>query len=114
VPGVRLRFENGRAVEATADGDEEFLLATLDTDEGARRLGEFGIGCNPGIQQHMRNTLFDEKIEGTVHLAVGNGFPFLGGTNVTAVHWDIVKELRNGGRIELDGQVVQESGRWQL
>src|SRR5438067_11731771 len=73
VPGVRFRFEGGRIVDASATGDEEFLLGTLDTDEGARRLGEFGIGCNPGIQRHMKNTLFDEKIEGTIHLAIGTG-----------------------------------------
>ena len=60
-------------------------------------LGEFGIGCNPGIQRHTQNTLFDEKIEGTIHLALGNGFPFIGGTNVSAVHWDMVKNLRGGG-----------------
>jgi aminopeptidase len=114
VPGVRLRFAGGRVVDASAAGDEQFLLATLDTDEGARRLGEFGIGCNPGIQQHMRNTLFDEKIEGTVHFAVGNGFPFIGGQNQSAVHWDMVKDLRRGGRIELDGEVVQENGAWSL
>jgi aminopeptidase len=114
IPGVRLRFEGGRIVEASAAADEEFLNATLDTDEGARRLGEFGIGCNPAIREHMRNTLFDEKIEGTVHFAVGNGFPFIGGTNVSAVHWDMVKDLRRGGRIELDGEVVQENGEWRL
>jgi aminopeptidase len=114
IPGVRFRYEGGRIVEARAAADEEFLLATLDMDEGARRLGEFGIGCNPGIQQHMRNTLFDEKIEGTVHFAIGNGFPFIGGTNVSAVHWDMVKDLRRGGRIELDGEVVQEDGTWRL
>ena len=79
VDGVRFRFEGGTIVEASATTDEEFLLGTLDTDEGARRLGEFGIGCNPGIQRHMRNTLFDEKIEGTIHLAIGTGFPQLGG-----------------------------------
>jgi aminopeptidase len=114
VPDVRLRFEGGRAVEASAAGDEAFLLATLDTDEGARVLGEFGIGCNPGIQQHMRNTLFDEKIEGTVHFAVGNGFPFIGGENHSAVHWDMVKDLRRGGRIEVNGELVQENGEWRL
>jgi aminopeptidase len=114
VAGVRLRFERGRIVEASATSDEAFLLGTLDIDEGARRLGEFGIGCNPGITRHMRNTLFDEKMEGTVHLAIGTGFPQLGGTNTSAVHWDMVKELRNGGRIELDGEVVQESGEWRI
>src|SRR5439155_4388911 len=72
----------------------------------------FGIGCNPGITRHMKNTLFDEKMAGTVHLAIGTSFPQLGGTNTSAVHWDMVKELRNGGRIELDGEVVQENGRW--
>jgi aminopeptidase len=112
VEGVRFRFEGGKIVEASAGGGEEFLLGTLDADEGARRLGEFGIGCNPGIQKHMRNTLFDEKIEGTVHLAIGQGFGFLGGTNESAVHWDMVKDLRPGGRIELDGELVQENGRW--
>ena len=114
VAGVRFRFEAGRIVEASADSDEEFLLGLLDTDEGARRLGEFGIGCNPGIQEHMRNTLFDEKIEGTIHLAIGQGFGFLDGTNTSGVHWDMVKELRQGGRIELDGVVVQENGKWRL
>src|SRR5439155_5023094 len=97
VSGVRFRFEGGRIVEASATTDEEFLLGTLDTDEGARRLGEFGIGCNPGIQRHMRNTLFDEKMEGTIHLAVGMGFAQIGGKNESGVHWDMVKELRNGG-----------------
>ena len=80
VNGVRLRFEGGRVVDASADTHEDFLLQTLDSDEGARRLGELGIGCNPGITRHMRNTLFDEKIDGTVHLALGHGFPDLGGT----------------------------------
>jgi aminopeptidase len=112
VEGVRLRFEGGTIVESSATSDEEFLVAMLDSDEGARRLGEFGIGCNPGIQKHMRNTLFDEKIEGTVHFAIGAGFPQLGGQNKSAVHWDMVKELRDGGRIELDGELVQEKGRW--
>jgi aminopeptidase len=112
VGGVRFRFEGGTIVEASAGSDEEFLLGVLETDEGARRLGEFGIGCNPGIQRHMKNTLFDEKIEGTVHFAIGTGFPQLGGQNKSAVHWDMVKDLRNGGRIELDGKVVQENGSW--
>jgi aminopeptidase len=113
VVGVRFRFEGGRIVEASASTDEDFLIGTLDTDEGARRLGEFGIGCNPGIQRHVKNTLFDEKMEGTIHLAIGTGFPQLGGQNRSAIHWDMVKELRNGGRIELDGEVVQENGVWR-
>jgi aminopeptidase len=111
--GIRLRFEGGRVVDATAETNEDFLHATLDHDEGARRLGELGIGCNPGITQYMRNTLFDEKIDGTVHLALGNGMPDLGGENVSSIHWDIVKDLRvPDARIELDGEVVQREGVW--
>ena len=113
--GIRLRFEGGRVVDASADTNEADLIDVLDGDEGARRLGELGIGCNPGITRYMRNTLFDEKIDGTVHLALGNGLPDLGGTNVSRIHWDIVKDLRlPGTRIELDGEVVQEDGRWLI
>jgi aminopeptidase len=112
VTGIRLRFEEGRVVDASADSNESFLLETLDLDDGSRRLGELGIGCNPRITRHMKNTLFDEKIDGTIHLALGNGLPEVGGKNVSQVHWDIVKDLREGGRIELDGKVVQESGKW--
>jgi aminopeptidase len=112
--GVRLRFEGGKVVEASATSNEDFLLGALDTDDGARRVGELGIGCNPGIQRHTRNTLFDEKIDGTVHLAVGAGVPMVGGTNHSAVHWDMVKDLRSAGRVELDGEVVQENGVWAL
>ena len=110
--GIRLRFESGRVVDASADTNEEFLRQVLDQDEGARFLGELGIGCNPGITRYMRNTLFDEKIDGTVHLALGKGIAEVGGTNESAIHWDIVKDLRDGGRIELDGEVVQQDGRW--
>jgi aminopeptidase len=109
---VRLRFSGGRVVEASAESEQDFLLATLDTDEGARGLGELGIGCNPAITRYMRTTHFDEKMDGTVHLAVGHGFGDLGGRNESAVHWDMVKDLRNGGRIEVDGTTVQQDGVW--
>jgi aminopeptidase len=112
VAGIVLRFEAGRVVEASATANEEFLLEMLDLDQGSRRLGELGIGCNPGITRYMNNTLFDEKMDGTAHLALGNGLPEVGGTNVSQLHWDIVKDLRQGGRIELDGRVVQEDGLW--
>ena len=112
--GIRFRFEDGKVVDASAETNEEFLLETIDRDEGARRLGELGIGCNPRITRYMKNTLFDEKIDGTVHLALGNGLPEVGGKNVSQLHWDIVKDLRSGGRLELDGQVVQDSGRWLI
>lgn len=112
--GIRLRFEGGRVVDAGADTNEAYLLEVLDTDEGARRLGELGIGCNPGITRYMKNVLFDEKMDCTVHVALGNGMPTLGSTNESTIHWDIVKDLREGGRIELDGEVVQEHGAWTL
>jgi aminopeptidase len=112
--GIRLRFEGGRVVDASADSQQDFLVEMLDTDDGARRLGELGIGCNPGITRHMKNTLFDEKIDGTIHLALGNGIAEVAGENMSAIHWDIVKDLRDGGRIELDGEVVQENGAWTI
>jgi aminopeptidase len=112
VENVRMVYRDGNVVEASASSNEETLLAKLDRDEGARVLGEFGIGCNPGIQRYMKNTLFDEKMYGTIHLAIGAGLPTIGGKNVSAVHWDMVKDLRRGGRIECDGEVVQENGAW--
>jgi aminopeptidase len=112
VDGARLVFEDGRVTDATARSGEEFLIQTLDTDAGARRLGELGIGCNPGIQRFMKNVAFDEKIDGTVHLALGNSYSFTGGTNESAIHWDIVKDLRVGGQIHAGGRLVQENGVW--
>jgi aminopeptidase len=112
VTGARLVFSAGRVVEASAESGQDFLLATLDIDKGARVLGELGIGCNPGIDRYMKNTLFDEKIAGTVHLAVGNSYTSSGGTNKSAVHWDMVKDLRSGGELHLDGEVVQRDGSW--
>ena len=111
--GIRLRFEGGVVVDASAEANEDYLIETLDTDPGARRLGELGIGCNPGITRYMKNTLFDEKMNGTVHLALGNSYTDLGGVNQSAIHWDIVKDLRpEGSRLEVDGVVVQQDGAW--
>jgi aminopeptidase len=112
--GIRLRFSEGTVVDASAESEEAFLHETLDTDEGARRIGELGIGCNPGIDRYLGNVYFDEKIDGTVHVALGFGFDYLGGTNQSALHWDIVKDLRGGGRIELDGETVQQDGVWAV
>ena len=114
VSGARLVFHQGRVVEATAASGEDFLIETLDTDEGARVLGELGVGCNPGITRYMKDVAFDEKIAGTVHFAVGASYPLTGGTNESAVHWDLVKDLRSGGRIFLDGVLVQEDGQWRF
>ena len=113
VTGIRLVFSEGRVVDASADTNEAYLIEVLDTDEGSRRLGELGIGCNPGITRYMKNTLFDEKMNGTVHLALGNSYTDVGGVNESAIHWDLVKDLRPAGsRLELDGVVVQRDGGW--
>ncbi|MGE5407447.1 MAG: aminopeptidase [Syntrophothermus sp.] len=112
VSGVRLRFEAGRIVEASAERGEEYLLKLLDTDAGARTLGELGIGTNYGIDRGTREVLLDEKLGGTVHLAVGASYPESGGVNESAVHTDLVCDLRLGGRIEVDGVVMQEDGRF--
>ena len=114
VEGARLVFEAGRVIDASARAGEAHLIGTLDTDAGARRLGELGIGCNPGIQRYMKNVAFDEKIDGTIHLAVGNSYPSTGGTNISAIHWDLVKDLRGGGGLYADGRLVQENGRWLI
>jgi aminopeptidase len=110
VAGVRLRFEAGKVVDASAERGEEFLVELLDTDEGARRLGELGIGTNYAIDRGTREVLLDEKLGGTVHMAVGKSYPESGGVNESAVHTDLVCDLRLGGRLEVDGTVMQEDG----
>ena len=112
VSGVRMRFEDGKVVDATADQGEAFLIEMLDTDEGARRLGELGIGTNFGIATGTKEILLDEKIGGTVHMAVGMAYPESGGTNTSAVHWDMVCDLREGGSITVDGEELQRDGRF--
>jgi aminopeptidase len=114
VAGVKLRFADGEVVDASAERNEEFLLKTLDTDEGARRLGELGIGTNYGIDRFTKEILLDEKIGGTVHLAVGMSYPETGGTNNSAVHWDMVCDLRRGGRITVDGVEMQADGKFSV
>jgi aminopeptidase len=110
VAGVRFRFEGGKVVDASAERGEDFLLEMLDTDEGARRLGELGIGTNYGISTGTKEILLDEKIGGTVHMAIGASYPESGGVNESAVHWDMVCDLRSGGSITVDGQELQRDG----
>ncbi len=112
VSGVRLRFDSGRVVDASAERGEAYLIQLLDTDPGARRLGELGIGTNYAIDRGTREVLLDEKIGGTVHLAVGRSYPESGGENESAVHTDLVCDLRGGGRIVVDGETLQEDGRF--
>ena len=112
VSGVRLKFESGRVVDASAERGEEYLIKLLDTDEGARTLGELGIGTNYSIDRGTREVLLDEKLGGTVHMAVGAAYPQSGGTNDSAVHTDLVCDLRLGGKLEVDGVVMQEDGKF--
>jgi aminopeptidase len=112
IEGARLTFRAGRAVDATAREGEATLLHKLDQDAGARILGEVGIGCNDRITQRIGHPLFDEKIAGTFHVALGASLPATGGRNQSGLHWDLVCDLRSGGRIEADGRMVSENGRW--
>ena len=114
VTNVRLWLEKGRVVKATADKGAEFLERTLDIDEGARVPGEFAIGTNKGVTRFMRQTLFDEKIAGTVHMALGASIPQSGGTNMSAVHWDMVCDLRQGGEIRVDGELLHKDGKFVI
>ncbi len=110
VEGVRLRFERGQVVEASATRGQDVLDAQLATDAGARFLGELGIGTNPHIRQPTMKTLFDEKILGTVHLALGRSYVETGGTNDSAIHWDLICDLRREGRVTVDGETFLEHG----
>ncbi len=113
VEGIYLRFEKGKVVEAKADKNEKFLKAMIAVDKNASYVGEFGIGCNPKIEKYIKNILYDEKIIGTIHLALGSAYKENGGGNDSAIHWDIIKEMRDS-KIVLDGKVVQEKGKWKI
>ncbi|MEW5957296.1 MAG: aminopeptidase [Chloroflexota bacterium] len=112
VVGVALTFENGLVTEARAEKNEDFLTGLLDGNTGARRLGEFAIGTNTDIQRFTGSILFDEKIGGTVHLALGQGYPETGSVNTSAVHWDMICDMRDGGEIRVDGELFYENGRF--
>jgi aminopeptidase len=112
VEGIRLEFEQGKVVKATARKGEDLLTSLLDMDAGARYLGEFAFGTNADIRRYTRNTLFDEKIGGTIHLAVGASYPDTGGRNQSGLHWDIVRDLRQGGRVYADGELIYQDGQF--
>ena len=113
VTGIYLRFMDGKIVEAKADKNQDLLLEVLKTDENSSYIGEFGIGCNPGIKRYTKNLLFDEKISGTIHLAIGMAYKENGGGNDSAIHWDIVKDMGKA-KLVLDGKIVQENGNWKI
>ncbi len=110
---IVLTFKDGKVVDARASKGQDFLIAMLDQDAGARILGEFAIGTNFGITRYTKNTLFDEKIGGTCHAALGAAYPETGGKNDSGLHWDMVCDLRQPGcRIEVDGKTILEEGKF--
>lgn len=110
--GVVIEFKKGKAVKAHASKGDDFLNASLDTDEGGRFVGEIAIGTNYAIQKFTKNTLFDEKIGGTIHMALGASYPDTGGKNKSSIHWDMVNDMRDGGIIYADGKVIYKDGKF--
>jgi len=114
VHDVRLTFKKGKVAKATAGKGQDLLLAKLDTDEGARVVGEMAVGTNYAIQKFTKNTLFDEKIGGTIHMALGASYPDTGGKNKSSIHWDMVNDMRDGGRIYADGKLIYKDGQFTI
>jgi aminopeptidase len=114
VTEVKFEFKDGRVVNASAEKNEAYLLAMLDSDEGARYLGEFAIGTNYGIQRFTKSILYDEKIGGSFHLAVGAGFPEVGQVNQSSIHWDFICDIRQDSEIRVDGELFYKDGKFQV
>lgn len=114
VEGVEFTFEAGKVMKATARKNEDYLLRQLDSDEGARYLGEFAIGTNFGIKQFTKSILYDEKIGGTMHLAVGAGFAEAGGKNTSTIHWDFICDMRHDSEILVDGDLFYKNGEFKI
>lgn len=112
VDGMRLEFKNGEVVKASAKKNEYLLKSLINMDQGSKRLGEFGIGLNYNIKKNIKQILFDEKIGGTIHLALGSAYKECNGINKSGLHWDMIKDLRNGGKVYLDGKLVHKNGKW--
>ena len=112
VQGIRLEFREGELIRYSSETEQDFLETILHMDEGACKVGEFGIGLNAGINRYCYDILYDEKIGGTIHLAMGRGYPKCGGINDSALHWDIVKDLRSEGEIYVDGKRIMEKGKY--
>ncbi len=114
VEGIELKIEKGKVVKATAKKNEAFLLEMLEVDKGARYVGEFAIGTNKRINRFIKNILYDEKIGGTIHMALGAGFEEIGGKNKSGIHWDMICDMRDGGQIFVDGELFYESGEFKV
>ena len=114
VEGVKLEFKDGKVVNASAEKNEAYLLTMLDSDPGARFLGEFAIGTNYGIQRFTKSILFDEKIGGSFHMAVGAGYPETGSKNKSSIHWDFICDLRDDSEILVDGDLFYKNGQFMI
>lgn len=114
VEGVELEFKDGKVVQARARKNEEFLLSQLESDEGARYVGEFAIGTNFGIQRFTKNILYDEKIGGSFHMALGAGYPETGSRNKSSIHWDMICDMRTDSEILVDGELFYRNGEFQV
>ncbi len=114
VSGIELRFEDGKVTDASAEMNEDLLHAQLDSDAGSRFLGEFAIGTNFGIDKFTGMILYDEKIGGTVHMAVGMGYPETGSLNKSAVHWDMICDMRTNSEIHIDGELFYQNGAFVI
>ena len=114
VRDIRLAWQGGELVSASAGENEALLHHVLATDAGASRVGEFAFGTNEAIDRLYKDMLLDEKMGGTVHLALGRAYSACGGDNRSAIHWDIVKDTRREGTVELDGHIVFENGRFLI
>ncbi|MEA2007887.1 MAG: aminopeptidase, partial [Chloroflexota bacterium] len=110
VKGVELTFEDGKVVQASAEKNEAFLHRMLDSDAGSRYLGEFAVGTNFQIDTFTGNILFDEKIGGTIHMALGAGYPQTGSVNKSMIHWDMICDMRSDSEIQVDGEVIYKDG----
>lgn len=111
---VFLRFEKGKVIEARAEKGEDFLHKMLDTDDGSRFVGEIAFGLNENIRIPTKNILFDEKIGRSMHLAIGASYQETGGKNISALHWDLIKDMQHGGVVEADGKVIYKDGKHLL
>jgi aminopeptidase len=112
VEGVHLEFDKGKVIKAAAAKNEAFLLKMLETDEGSSCLGELGIGTNFGIQRFTKSILYDEKIGGSFHLAIGSGFPEAGGKNTSSIHWDLICDAKQDTEMRVDGELFYQNGKF--
>ena len=111
---IFLSWKNGELIEVDSSNNRELLKRILFSDQGASKIGEFAFGVNPSIKFFCKDIFFDEKIDHTVHIALGRSYPECGGTNQSAIHWDIVKDLRNDGCVIIDGKAVLEGGKYHF